>query len=176
MFFPPSKAPAVRKPGQLYLDYYSVGFTLIEVMIAVAVSAIIFAAVSYGITTSYMLVRVSREQLRANQICLSRLEGIRLCRWDTQLFNTNIVPLSFTDYFYPVGLPGQTNSIVTYQGWVTLNTNVVLSPQPSYAGKLCQVTVTVSWTNQCANATTLRSQSMTTLVSQTGVQNYVYSH
>jgi prepilin-type N-terminal cleavage/methylation domain-containing protein len=155
------------------------GFTLVEVMLAVAMAAIIFSAVAYGLSTGFNMVQVSREELRANQICLSRMEGIRLCNWNTQLFNTNYMPLTFTDYFYPVGLNGSNNpstSYITYNGTVTLNTNSAFSPQPSYGGNLCLVTVQVSWSDRSFNTTKARSISMNTLVSKNGIQNYVFSH
>jgi prepilin-type N-terminal cleavage/methylation domain-containing protein len=153
------------------------GFTLIEVMLAVVMAAIIFTAVSFGLSTGYNVVQVSREQLRANQVCLSRVEGIRLCRYTDQLFDTNIVPQVFTDYFYPVGMgSSNTTAFITYNGTVTLETNFTLNPQPSYIGSLCRVTVTVTWDDRCFSSTMTRTQSVTTLICKSGVQNYVYWH
>jgi prepilin-type N-terminal cleavage/methylation domain-containing protein len=149
------------------------GFTLIEVMLAVVIAAVIFAAVGYGLTTGYRIVQISREEMRANQICLSRMEGIRLCRWDTQLFATNIVPHTFTDYFYPVGLASETNAFVVYHGTVTLNTNFTLSPNPSYISNLCKVTVQVTWTTK---NNLVQTQTVSTLISKNGVQNYIFNH
>jgi len=146
-------------------------FTLVEVMLAVVVASIIFAAVGFGLTTGFGLVQISREQLRANQICLNRMEGIRLCRWDNQLFNTSIVPRTFVDYFYPVGLNNKTNAYVVYSGTVTLSTNLNFSPNPSYATNLCKVTVQVTWT---AKNNLTQTQTVSTLVSKNGVQNYVF--
>ena len=147
-------------------------FTLVEVMLAVVVASVIFAAVGFGMTAGFGLVQISREQLRANQICLSRMEGIRLCRWDTQLFNTNIVPRTFTDYFYPVGLSAQTNAYVVYNGTVTLEAVPAMSPSPSYVSNLCKVTVQVTW---AAKNNLVQTQTVTTLVSKNGIQNYVFS-
>lgn len=152
-------------------------FTLIEVMLAVVVAATIFVAVGRGLGVGFGLVQISREDLRANQICLSRMEGIRLCRWDTQLFDTNIVPRTFTDYFYPVGLSKQTNAYVVYQGTVTLDTNLAFSPSPSYASNLCKITVQVTWTDNAFTSKSItHTQSVSTLVSQDGIQNYVFNH
>jgi prepilin-type N-terminal cleavage/methylation domain-containing protein len=147
-------------------------FTLVEVMLAVVVASIIFAAVGFGLTTGFGLVQISREELRANQICLSRMEGIRLCRWDTQLFDTNFVPRTFTDHFYPVGINSETNAYVVYQGTVTLDTNFTLTPNPSYVSNLCKMTVQVTWT---AKNNLVQTQTMTTLISKNGIQNYVFS-
>jgi prepilin-type N-terminal cleavage/methylation domain-containing protein len=149
-------------------------FTLIEVMIAVVITAIIFSAVHYGLLTGFMMVASAREQLRGNQICLSRMEGIRLCNWDTQLFSNSIVPTSFTDYYYPVGMGYQSNGVV-YYGTMTFS-NVTLSPSPSYAANMRQVTVTVTWTNIGSGAQTVHTETMQSYVAHYGVQNYVYTH
>jgi len=151
-------------------------FTLVEIMVALVMAVIIFSSTDFALSTGFSTVRVAREKLRANQICLARMEGIRLCRWDDQLFNTNIVPLNFTEGFYPVGLSPSTNPFVTYIGTMTLNTNFSMSPQPSYSGNLCLVTVTLTWTNQSFGGQNASTYSMTTLVSKNGIQNYVFSH
>jgi type II secretory pathway pseudopilin PulG len=150
-------------------------FTLVEIMVALVMAVIIFSSTDFALSTGFSTVRVARERLRANQICLSRMEGIRLCRWDDQLFDTNFVPLTFTEGFYPVGLSA-TNSFINYYGTLTLNTNFSMSPQPSYSGNLCLVTLTLTWTNQSIGAQTASSYSMTTIVSKNGIQNYVFSH
>lgn len=150
-------------------------FTLIEVMIAVAITAIIFMAVHYGIITGLMLAQSGREQLRANQICLSRMEGIRLCNWDTQLFSNSIVPTNFTDFYYPVGLGGYYTNGITYRGTVTFSSPFA-SNAPSYAANMRRVTVTVTWTNGALGSATIHTQQMQTFVARYGVQNYVYTH
>jgi prepilin-type N-terminal cleavage/methylation domain-containing protein len=155
-------------------------FTLVEILVALVMALVIFSAAGHALNTGFNTVQVSREQLRANQVCLAHMEGIRLCRWDkTQLFNTDVLPRQFTDYFYPVGLSSSNNpanAFVSYSGTVTLNTNFTLSPNPSYISNLCLVTVSLTWTDRCFSTTKVRSYSMTTLVSKNGIQNYVFSH
>lgn len=152
----------------------SSAFTLIEVMIAMAITAIIFSAVHYGILTGFVMVQSAREQLRGNQICLSRVEGIRLCNWDTQLFNTNIVPTSFVEYYYPAGLGYQTNG-VAYYGTLTFS-NITFGSAPSYSADMRLVTVTVTWTNGGQGKSSAHSETMQTYVSHYGIQSYVYTH
>jgi prepilin-type N-terminal cleavage/methylation domain-containing protein len=149
-------------------------FTLIEVMIATVITAIIFMAVQYGISTGFLMVELSREQLRADQVCLARMEGVRLCNWDTQLFNNNIVPSTFTDYYYPVGLGGGTNGVV-YYGTMQFS-GVNLSPAPSYAANMRLLTVTVTWTNALYSVQEAHVVTMKTYVGRYGVQTYVYTH
>ena len=50
-------------------------FSLIEVIIAAAIVAIIMAALFTGVTATFNLEGVTRENLRATQIIVSRMEG-----------------------------------------------------------------------------------------------------
>src|SRR5690349_13828398 len=87
-------------------------FTLVEVLVAAVIGAIMFTTLYAGISNSFTILNTSRANLRATQIMLSRMEGARLCAWGngtnqvSQLFDTNIISPNFTDYFYPQGMNG----------------------------------------------------------------------
>lgn len=152
-------------------------FSLLEVLIAAVVIALIYAALFSGINSTFGLLQASRENLRATQIMVSRLEGLRLCAWDSsQLFNTNIVPPVFTDSFYPLGLQATTNKSITYYGTMTVTPNPNISPAPSYGSNIALVTVTITWTNGANAKTSVHRRSMSTFAAKYGLQNYVYYH
>ena len=152
-------------------------FTLVEVLAATFVTAILFSVLFAGTSSTFALLEMTRENLRATQIVVSRLEGLRLCAWsDAQLFNTNIVPRTFTDSFYPLGLQSTTNRGTQYAGTITISTNFALNPPASYAGNLALATVTVSWTNVSGTVAKIQTRTMNTLVARHGVQNYIISH
>ena len=153
-------------------------FTLLEVLVAVVVAAVIFTGVISAVNTGNIIIQGTRENLRATQIMESRMEGLRLIAWgsDTnQLFNPLCVPTNFVEKFYPLGLSGATNSQgVVYYGTMTLQTNVSLTPPASYSTQMCLVTVTVNWTNSHHGIFNSHTRSMSTFVAQYGLQNYVY--
>ena len=168
------------------------GFTLIEVLISACVAVIVFVAVFVSVSESFSIMTVARQNLRATQIMVSRLEGLRLEAWDTtnglsQLFNTGYVPTTFIENFYPLGLNGTTNEGMTYYGTmnvVQLTTNSGMQSTvfggtiPSYAPSMALVTVSLTWTNSAKGITgqgTVHNRSMSTLVSQYGIQNYIYT-
>ena len=165
-------------------------FTLVEVLVAVAVSMIVFAAIYAGISNCYGILQTSRGNLRATQIMVSELEGIRLCAWGngtnlaTQLFNTSIVPTSFTNYFYPLGLNGTTNLGTPYYGTISVSqltnsaqqSTVFNGTTPSYATNMALVTVTLHWTDGLHGKPLNHVRHMSTLVAQYGIQNYVILH
>jgi prepilin-type N-terminal cleavage/methylation domain-containing protein len=160
-------------------------FTLIEVLIAGAIGAVIFTALYAGVTNSFSMLNSTRANLRATQIMVSRMEGLRLCAWGngtnqpSQLFDTNIVPATFTDYFYPQGLNGNTNYVgTTYSGTMTIltNPNFTMTPYASYISNLALVTVTVTWSDGFVGHDMTHTRRMSTYVSQFGEQNYIYTH
>jgi len=171
-------APAPTKPGSISKtnSHGRQAFTLVEVLAATAIAAIILTALFAGISTGISVLKTTRENLRATQIMVSRMEGLRLCAWGTnQLFNPVVVPATFTDYFYPVGLGYQTNGAV-YSGTMTVTTNFTLNPAASYNGQMALVTVRVSWNDAFYGVTTTHTRSVSTLVAQNGIQNYVYNY
>jgi hypothetical protein len=158
-------------------------FTLVEALVAAAIGAIIFTALYAGISNSFSLLNTARANLRATQIMVSRLEGLRLCAWGngtnqlSQLFNPSIIPPTFTDYFYPEGMNGDSGSHgTTYSGTMIVETNISLTPPASYSSRMARVTVTLTWSDGLAGRAITHSRSMSTYVAQYGEQNYVFNH
>lgn len=167
-------------------------FTLIEVLVSAAIAAVIFVAVFASVSVSFGILTGTRQNLRATQIMVSRLEGLRLEAWDvtnqlSQLFNTTYVPPTFTESFYPLGINGSTNQGITYYGTMTvsqltsasgLQSSVFGRTIPGYAADMALVTVNLNWTNSTTGLGAdgkSHSRSMSTLVAAYGIQNYVYN-
>ena len=142
---------------------------MIEVIMGVALTGFMFVSLYGGISSSFAVTQLARENLRGTQIMLERMEGIRLYNWD-QLCYSNMIPATFTNYYYPLATNGQSRGIV-YSGSMIV-TNSSLSPWASYGDKMRTITVSISWTN----SNIPRSRSISTLVSKNGVQNYVYNN
>jgi len=147
----------------------TLGYAMIEVIMGVALTGFMFVSLYGGISSSFAVTQLARENLRGTQIMLERMEGIRLYNWD-QLCYSNMIPAIFTNYYYPLATNGQSKGIV-YSGNMIV-TNSSLSPWASYGDKMRTITVSISWTN----SNIPRSRSISTLVSKNGVQNYVYNN
>jgi type II secretory pathway pseudopilin PulG len=172
----------LKQAGQPRVFRTEAVFSLVEVMVAAAIAAIIFTAVFSGISNSFSLLNTTRENMRATQIIMSRLEGLHLEAWGngmnqaSQLFDPTLVPATFTDHFYPLGLNGNTTNLGTvYTGTVTITTNITMTPAATYSGSMALVTVTVSWADVAHGVTTHHTSAMSTYIAQYGIQNYVYS-
>jgi len=149
-------------------------FALAEVLVSVALIAIAFVSLYAGISSAFAVTKLSRENLRATQIMLERLEGIRLYNWN-QLCYSNMIPSTFSTSYYPSITNGQSSGII-YQGTITgWSVPATLIPSATYADRMRAITVTLYWTNGTGAGSIVHTRSMTTYSARDGVQNYVYS-
>lgn len=153
-------------------------FTLIDVLMAVGITAIMFTGIFGAISSGNVIIQSTRENLRATQIIESRMEGLRLIAWGSstnQLFDTNCVTPKFTEAFYPLGVAGAGSSQgVIYYGSMDVQKSPTLTPTSSYNTQMCLVTVTINWTNQHYGIYNSHTRKMSTFVAQYGLQNYIY--
>jgi type II secretory pathway pseudopilin PulG len=149
-------------------------FTLVEAMCAAAIAAIIVLALFSGLSSGFTLTQMERENLRATQIALARVEGLRLYAWSSnQLFSPQMLPNTFTDYYYPSGLGGFSSNNTMYTGSVTI-ANVTLNPSASYSTNMQEIIVKVGWKDVFYGRTNTHVRTFNTYVARYGIQNYVY--
>jgi type II secretory pathway pseudopilin PulG len=151
-----------RRIGQM-------AWTLAEMVVGTALLGILFVALYGGMSQGFSLTQSSRENLRATQILLERMEGVRLYNWN-QLVYSNWIPTSFTNWYYPLANAGESPGIM-YSGTMTVVQSPSLNPATTYGDKMCAVSTTVNW----VSAGVPRTRSLTTYVAQNGIQNYVYN-
>ncbi|MBI5775639.1 MAG: hypothetical protein HZA89_18120 [Verrucomicrobia bacterium] len=138
-------------------------FTFIEVLMAAGVVGTVFISLYAGVSGGFSMVANAREDLRATQIMLEKLETLRLYNWN-QINSNGFIPTNFTASFYPVG---NTNGGVIYSG--TLNiTNFPAGT--SYATNMRLVLLSVTWTS----GQVTHRRYMQTSVARYGLQNYIY--
>lgn len=140
-------------------------FTLVEVMVAVLILATISVAYYCGLSSGFGVVQSTREDLRATQIMMQKIEAIRLCTWD-QLSN-----FTFQEVYDPV-TTNRAGSV--YFGSVAIGPATSLSNNPAYKPNVCQVTITLNWTNINAGKVVTHSRQMQTQVARYGLQNYIW--
>lgn len=155
----------------------NLAFSIIEVLVAVSIVGVMFLSLYGGITSGFAVVNMARENLRANQIVLEKMETIRLYTWD-QINTSGFIPLTFTASFYPPlpaeatessansGTASQNQSLV-YYGTVAITNAPVAA---AYSDHMRLVVVSLTWTN----GGIARQRQMQTLVSEYGMQNYIY--
>jgi len=138
-------------------------FTLIETIIATLIAAIMLPTLYAGIASGFSIVQVTRENLRATQILIQRMEAVRLASYKT-LKDPASYPTNVTEYYCPSNGSGGTAYTVTYN-WTT----GLGSLPPSYRSNVLLVTATATWNSGKVQ----RSRSMQSYVAQYGIQRYV---
>lgn len=145
----------------------SLAFAIAEVVVSVALISIMFLSLYAGISSGFAVVNLARQDLRATQIALDKMETMRMYSWE-QINSNGFVPVSFTAPFFPTVSTNSTNNGgLTYYG-TTILTNTAFTNL--YNSDLRMVIVTLKWTNGHIGQT----REMRTLISQYGMQRYIY--
>lgn len=138
------------------------GFSMVEVAVSMGIMGTVVGAVLSGFSTGMFTMQMARENLRATQIMLERMETIRLYSWD-QINTPGFVSTNFTAKYDPQS----SNSGITYTGSLRISDAPISS---TYSNDMKQFTVTLNWTTGKMQ----RSRSFTTYISRYGLQDYIY--
>ena len=57
------------------------GYTLVEALAAAVIPGFVGASVYWGLASGFTLIQTTRENLRATQVMLQKIEAIRLFTW-----------------------------------------------------------------------------------------------
>jgi len=145
----------------------SEAYTITEVMLAVGILAFMGISLFSGLSLGLVVVKTTREDLRATQILTQKIEAVRLCTWN-QLSNC---PTTFTETYYPANATNATAG-VTYYGGMTMS---IPGDLPSaYRDDVRRVTVSLTWTNYKGSVAIPHSRSMQTQAARDGMQNYIW--
>ena len=145
-------------------------------MVAVMVTALMVVLVYLGISTSFSVIQRTRENLRATQVLVQRMETVRLYTWD-QLLN---VPASkpfqtnFSEPYDPLGGTNGSGAGVVYYGSIQVSTNPAVLAGCSYRANVALVSVSLRWTNHTSKTAFPHQRTFQTLAAKSGMQQYVY--
>src|SRR5437870_8293855 len=109
-------------------------FSLVEASIGMGIIGTVVGALLSGISAGFFTMKMARENLRATQIMLEKVETIRLYRWD-QITNSGFIPTLFTNYYDPNGVNPQS---IAYRG--TISIDPVPFNTVSYSANMKQIT------------------------------------
>lgn len=144
------------------------GATLVDALVAMAIFGVVAVALFAGVSFGFSIAGSTREELRANQILLEKMETMRLYSWE-QINTPGFVPTKFTAFYYPPNL-ANTNGQgagVRYEGTVTISSG---PSGHTYSSGLRTVTVDLSW----RSGDRVINRETSTLVSRGGLQRYIY--
>src|SRR6266446_9352543 len=95
-------------------------YTLVEVIVAVLVLSLMLVSLYGGFSSGFAVVKLARENLRATQIMMQKMETIRLLKWSQLLDTNNFLQPAFQDYYDPSGTNANAFGVI-YRGFVTTN-------------------------------------------------------
>src|SRR5436190_23560189 len=114
--------------------------TLVEVVVSVFVLSIMLVSLYGGFSTGFAVVQLARENLRATQIMLQKMETVRLLKWSQLLDTNNFLQPTFQDYYDPIGTNSQSAGAI-YRGFIT--TTAATGIPNAYKDNMRLITVTI---------------------------------
>jgi len=138
-------------------------FSLVEVTIGMGVIGTVIVGLFSGFSSGFFTMRMARENLRATQIMLEKVETIRLYSWD-QINTAGFIPPSFSATYDPQATNSQG---LSYNGTMTISSAPIGS---SYSNDMKLVTVRLNWKTGGLD----RSREFSTYIARNGLQSYIY--
>ncbi|HUS37623.1 MAG TPA: prepilin-type N-terminal cleavage/methylation domain-containing protein [Verrucomicrobiae bacterium] len=156
----------IPKPHVCTARRFEKAFTLAELMVACAILAIMVVSLFGGISFGFSNITIARQNLRATQIALEKMEIVRMYSWE-QVNSNGFVPTSFTAPFFPSVSGSDTNGGVTYYGVIQIDK---IKLGATYDDDMREIFVRLNWTNK----NVAQSLEMSTYISQYGMHRYIY--
>lgn len=138
------------------------GFSLVEVAVGLGLIGMAMSALFSSFTSGFFTMQLARENLRATQIMLEKVETIRLYSW-TQINTPGFIPSAFTAAYDP----NSTNTGTVYAGTMIVTNSPITA---SYSNDIKQFTVRLNWRTGGLQ----RTREFTTFVARNGLQTYIY--
>jgi hypothetical protein len=140
-------------------------FTVADVAVAVLVLGTIGSGFCLALSSGFSILQTTRENLRATQILMQKIEAVRLCTW------SELANCSFQESYDPLS---GTNQGAVYFGTLSIGPATSIPNTASYAPNMCQVTVNLNWTNYNHGTAIPHNRQMQTQVARYGLQNYIW--
>ncbi|HEX9046562.1 MAG TPA: prepilin-type N-terminal cleavage/methylation domain-containing protein [Verrucomicrobiae bacterium] len=146
------------------------GYSLVEVLCAIAVASIAITALFYGFKNGVAILRTTREDMRATQLLVQKTEAFRLYTWQ-QLSNA---PTKLTEYYFPASVTSSNADTLYYLTISATDPATNIPDTIGYKTNIHLITVTVDWTNYIDKKPVAHRRQMQTLNALNGMQSYLF--
>ena len=153
----------LKNPSQRGGNTRLAAFMLVEVVVSFAIMGILFIGLFSGLAWGFTMAQWSRENARATQVMVDKMEQFRLFTW-SDLTSGN-VQSSFSEPLYET--PDGVSQGINYTGVVTVARAPITE---GYAAKMRLVTVQLNWLSGGLSHT----REISTLVAENGLQKYLW--
>jgi hypothetical protein len=133
-------------------------------MVGFLILGVTVAALCGGFSFGFNTIKLSQEDVRADQILVQKLESLRVYSW-TDVVKPGFIATNFTAYY------SNSNAVrgITYSGTMSISPFVPSASSPeAYSNTLKQVTATVTWFSGGLSHT----RTMMTLFSTNGISTF----
>ena len=116
--------PSIKYPGSTNQER---GFTLVEIVIATALSAVVLGGMIYGYVLSAQRAEWSAYSLAANSLAMMRIEQARAAKWDMQAWPIidELVAINYPVSQEVLDIPIRTSDVVYSNGIPVSGSGVV---------------------------------------------------
>jgi hypothetical protein len=123
----------------------------------------------------FCVIQSTREDLRATQILVQKMEAVRLFTWSQVADTNNYLKFSFGEKYDPLGATNNCGG-AQYTGYVraSVPTALDLPGADAYRANMRTITVTLYWTNYNGGKTIVHQREMQTRIARNGMQNYIW--
>jgi len=161
----------VQAPNKSRRRLKQAGVTLIEALVSMAIFGTSFLSIYAGLGMGFSTIGSARENLRATQVMVEKMETIRLYTFK-QINTPGFIPATFSESYYPTDAeaamqPADGKAGLVYQGTLAITDG---PSNRAYKAYLKRITINLSWESGGRK----HNRSMTTYVTRHGLQNYVY--
>ena len=148
-------------------------FTLVEVMVGAGILGFVALAFYGAMAAGFCVIQSTRENLRATQILMQKMEAVRLFTWSQVADTTNYFKPLFVESYDPLGATSHSSG-VKYTGYARASVPPVGELPEAYRTNMRTITVTLYWTNYNGANPIVHSREMQTRVARNGMQNYIW--
>src|SRR5215471_16947409 len=114
-------------------------YTLAEIVVTAFAFGIMAISLFSGFSSGYAVIQLQRENLRATQIMVQKMETLRLMNWSEITDTNNFLQYTFSDWFNPSGTNSGGGNGAFYFGVVS--TNAPAGVPADYRGNMRAITV-----------------------------------
>ncbi len=142
-------------------------------MVGAALLAFVSTSLYGAFAAGFFLIQSTRENLRATQIMVQKLEAVRLFTWSQVGDTNNYLKSTFTELYDPRNATNS-NHGANYTGYVRAQVPAAGDLPEAYRTNMRTLTVTLYWTNHVGAKAIVHGRQMQMRVARNGMQNYIW--
>jgi len=140
-------------------------------MVAAGILGFVATSLYGAFSAGFFTIQSTRENLRATQILVQKMEAVRLFTWSQIADTNNYLKSTFTVAYDPLGSTNNCGG-AQYTGYVIPSTPDLGGA--AYTPNMRTITVGVFWITYSGGKTIVHQREMQTRVARNGMQNYIW--